>query len=309
MRVGFIGECMAELRDAGNGLLSQSFAGDTYNSAVYMKRTFAQHDVYFISAVGREALSDSMVAHAVDEQVNTRFISRSDDKHIGLYRIYTDAHGERSFIYWRSDSAAKQMMSTFDENDVAAMTAFDMVLFSGISLAILNEADQPKFWKTLQRLKSAGVTIVFDVNHRPALWKNREDAIRLYAQAYQMADILLPGIEDFNFLYGFETLEDTLKFLADYTFKEIIIKNGSDAVTIVNEGGELSEVQLTPVENVVDTTSAGDAFNGAYLGARLLGATAEESVKKAAKCAGFVIQHKGAIVDAQAYDKFSQNLT
>ena len=309
MRVGFIGECMAELREAGNGLLEQGFAGDTYNSAVYLKRTFPQLDAYFISAVGKDALSDSMVKQTSDEGIQARFISRHEHKHIGLYRIYTDDSGERSFLYWRSDSAAKSMMSTFNENDIAAMTAFDMVLFSGISLAIMDATDLTKFWRMLSRLKSAGVTLVFDVNHRPALWQDREQAINLYAKAYEIADILLPGIEDFNFLYGFTTVDEVLAFLHQFSFKEIVIKNGSEAVTVVNENGERSEVQLTPVKQVVDTTSAGDAFNGVYLGGRLLGETPQNAVKKAAKCAGFVIQHKGAIVDAKAYAEFSKSLT
>ena len=307
--MGFIGECMAELREAGNGLLEQGFAGDTYNSAVYLKRTFPQLDAYFISAVGKDALSDSMIHKAIDEGIQPRFISRHESKHIGLYRIYTDDNGERSFLYWRSDSAAKSMMSTFSENDIAAMTEFDLVLFSGISLAIMEADDLEKFWRLLTRLKSAGVTLVFDVNHRPALWKDREQAINLYAKAYEMADILLPGIEDFNFLYGFTTIDEVLAFLNPFSFKEIVIKNGSEAVTVINDHGERSEVQLTPVEQVVDTTSAGDAFNGVYLGSRLLGEVPEKAVEKAAKCAGFVIQHKGAIVDAKAYAEFSKSLT
>ena len=61
MRVGFIGECMAELKEL-DGQLSEGFAGDTYNSAVYLKRTFNQHETFYISAVGSDPLSDQMVA-------------------------------------------------------------------------------------------------------------------------------------------------------------------------------------------------------------------------------------------------------
>ncbi|MEI8649237.1 hypothetical protein P4S73_17340 [Paraglaciecola sp. Hal342] len=34
----FVGECMLELRRDENGKVHTSFAGDTYNSAVYAKR-------------------------------------------------------------------------------------------------------------------------------------------------------------------------------------------------------------------------------------------------------------------------------
>ncbi|MEC8230845.1 MAG: PfkB family carbohydrate kinase, partial [Pseudomonadota bacterium] len=45
-----------------------------------------------------------------------------------------------------------------------------------------------------------------------------------------------------------------------------------------------------------DTTSAGDAFNGVYLGSRLNDLTISRSVELAAKAAGTVIQHRGAII-------------
>ena len=117
----------------------------------------------------------------------------------------------------------------------------------------------------LGKLKDSGTQIVFDMNHRPALWKGRNDAKALYEKAFEVADIALPGLEDFNFLYGFESVEEIVSFLAPFSFKLLVIKNGSRAVTLVDAEGEVSEVGLTPVKNVVDTTSAGDAFNGVFL--------------------------------------------
>ena len=300
MRVGFIGECMAELKKV-DGLLQEGFAGDTFNSAVYLKRTFPALESYFISAIGSDPLSKEMLEFTRGESINTRFLYAHPDKHIGLYKIYTDACGERSFTYWRNDSAAKGLMSLLNESDTASLTAMDMVLFSGISLAVLNREDLNKFWRLLGKLKDSGTQIVFDMNHRPALWKGRNDAKVLYEKAFEVADIALPGLEDFNFLYGFESVEEIVSFLAPFSFKLLVIKNGSRAVTLVDAEGEVSEVGLTPVKNVVDTTSAGDAFNGVFLGAYLSGEKTESCVKKAVQCAGFVIQHPGAIVDKASY--------
>ena len=38
IRAYCVGECMVELRSAGDGLLRQGFAGDSYNTAIYLKR-------------------------------------------------------------------------------------------------------------------------------------------------------------------------------------------------------------------------------------------------------------------------------
>jgi hypothetical protein len=39
MKVASIGECMVELSDAGAGLFSRAFGGDTLNTALYLART------------------------------------------------------------------------------------------------------------------------------------------------------------------------------------------------------------------------------------------------------------------------------
>ena len=46
------------------------------------------------------------------------------------------------------------------------------------------------------------------------------------------------------------------------------------------------------------------ANNGVYLGARCKGYSVNDAIALASKAAGFVIQHKGAIVDQQAYQTF-----
>jgi 2-dehydro-3-deoxygluconokinase len=52
-----------------------------------------------------------------------------------------------------------------------------------------------------------------------------------------------------------------------------------------------------PPENVVDTTSAGDSFNGGFLAKLLTGATAAEAAAHGAAVASVVIAHHGALID------------
>jgi 2-dehydro-3-deoxygluconokinase len=50
---------------------------------------------------------------------------------------------------------------------------------------------------------------------------------------------------------------------------------------------------------VVDTTAAGDSFNGAYLAAWLAGAAQAEALMAGHACARHVVQVRGAIVPVQ----------
>lgn len=96
-------------------------------------------------------------------------------------------------------------------------------------------------------------------------------------------------------LYGLASSDDVMKLCQSHGVDEVVIKNGPSSV-LTSLGGKYEEHTITPVSNVVDTTSAGDAFNGVYLGGRLQNLPISHCVSMAAKAAGTVIQHRGAII-------------
>ncbi len=57
------------------------------------------------------------------------------------------------------------------------------------------------------------------------------------------------------------------------------------------------------VDNVIDTTGAGDTFNAGYLAARLEGASAEESAANGTRCARIVIQHRGGVIEKALFEQ------
>lgn len=302
-----MGECMLELRQAKDGLMNQSFAGDTFNTAVYMKRTFAQQDIAFMTAVGQDTISQQMVSACSSEKLNNQHIYPNSDRNPGIYLVQTDEQGERSFLYWRDSSAAKQVMQFVDQQAISELCKADMFFFSGISIAILEPQDRPAFWAMLTQLKEAGVKIGFDPNYRPRLWNNADEAKTEFAKAYAASDIMMPGVDDFKQLYAIETLDDILAFCQPFDITELVLKNGPESVYCQLDG-KLTHVAITPVTNVVDTTSAGDSFNGVYLGARLAGKDITSSVNLASSAAGIVIQHPGAIAPVGAFDSLHTSL-
>ncbi|QQM63173.1 sugar kinase [Pseudoalteromonas sp. LC2018020214] len=290
----FIGECMVELRAMSAATLHQSFAGDVYNSAVYLKRCFPQVTTSVVTALGQDNLSKKMLERFESEQINTQLVFAHDTKVPGMYYIETDEHGERSFIYWRNDSAAKKVVDFLDADALEQLSQGDMFFFSGISLAIIEESAREDFWKVVKQLKDAGVKIVFDPNYRARLWNSVEETKEQYHLAFTFADITLPGVEDLTTLYDVHSVEAVVEYLKPYQIEEIVVKNGPESV-VTKEGDTLQSHTIIPVTNVVDTTSAGDAFNGVYLGARLSDKSISSAVQLAAKAAGAVIQQPGAI--------------
>ena len=305
-KVFLLGECMVELRKAEANTLIQSFAGDTYNTAVYLKRSFIDIQTSYVTAIGKDSISDEMLAAFESEELDTRFVFREQNRVPGLYLIDTDEHGERSFTYWRDTSAAKKVVQHIDDDVLSYLAGGDVLFFSGVSLAVIDAEDREKFWQQVNYLSSVGVKIIFDPNYRPRMWQSPQQAKEEFEKAFTAANMLLPGIEDFEQLYGIDSVSKLTQFLAGFDIEEVIIKNGSASVTSIVKG-ELQEHSITPVTNVVDTTSAGDAFNGAYLGARLIGQNVSRAIEFASAAAGFVIQHKGAITPAEDFQQFIQH--
>ncbi|WAJ72147.1 sugar kinase [Catenovulum adriaticum] len=299
-KIFLFGECMVELSSNQQDTLNQSFAGDFFNAAVYLKRAFEPIEVNLLTAIGKDKLSNAMIKLFEHEQLNTDLVFKDTKKLPGLYWIQLDNKGERSFDYWRSDAAVRQIMKWIDDKTLAELTHSDWFFFSGISLAVINPQDRALFWKMLDALKLAGVKIAFDPNYRHQLWQNEAEARAHFEQAFEYTDMLLPGVDDFKTLYAIETAEQVADFCQPYQIDELIIKNGEQGVYCVYQN-QVRQINIEPVNHVVDTTSAGDSFNGVYLGARLSGKDVANSVALAAKAAAIVIQHKGAIVPKQVF--------
>ena len=75
---------------------------------------------------------------------------------------------------------------------------------------------------------------------------------------------------------------------------EIAVKNGEEPA-LISGGGTTAEVAAVHVASPVDTTGAGDAFNGAYLAARLAGIAPADAARKAHAVAAAVVQVRGAL--------------
>jgi 2-dehydro-3-deoxygluconokinase len=295
-RIVSIGECMGELSETGSpGTLSMGFAGDTLNTAYYLRHSLGKDwQVDYVSAVGTDGLSDRMVDFLNNEGIGTEHVRRLADKTIGLYYI-TLKDGERSFTYWRSDSAAKRLAS-----DPAALhlalDGADLAYWSGITLAILSNQDRLTLIEALGQFAGKGGTVVFDPNLRPRLWDNPETMRGWVHRAAAVSDLCLPSFEDEATWFGDADPTATAKRYQAEGARRVIVKNGADDVTFAASSGEVSRFSVRSIEHVVDTTAAGDSFNAGYLASELKGASVQDAVSAGARLAGRVIGARGALV-------------
>jgi len=304
-----IGECMMELNTQYDNGYTKAFAGDSYNCAVYAKRWQPTLNVSYLTAVGTDDISEEMLNEWASEGIDHSLVMKIERAQPGIYIISTDDSGERSFTYWRKDSAATQLMQALVRvGGKEAIPYFDYVYFSGISLAILNDTDKKLLLDLIQDLRSRGAKIAFDPNYRASMWQCEEHAKFWIESAYQCCDIALPGLDEHNVLFKQTKPQQVREQLQAFGVRESVVKCGEQGVCCYGGNDSFSHLPFTPAENQLDSTAAGDSFAGTYLASRIVGQSRAESLDNAAKIAGFVVQHKGAIVNKLSYQKFVEHV-
>lgn len=294
-RIVAIGECMVEMSPTETaGQFRMGFAGDTMNTAWYLRRLLSSDEVIdYVSAVGTDAVSDNMTDFLERAGIGTTHVLRRAQRTVGLYLIQLH-DGERSFSYWRGESAARTLAR--DGSDLSrALAGADIAYFSGITLAILPPVGRKNLLDALRHFRMAGGEVAFDPNLRPRLWGDPSEMTAAITEAALVSDIVLPSYEDEATWFGDVDPAATARRYAQGGAGLVIVKNGPGQI-LAWDAGTISRHDSVAVQDIVDTTAAGDCFNAGILAGRLRGLSMEQAIRSAAGLAAQVVQARGALV-------------
>nr|WP_295079524.1 sugar kinase [uncultured Roseateles sp.] len=301
--VAMVGECMLELQGEALGTLTQRYGGDTFNTAVYLARCGAAQGLccHYATAVGDDPLSAKLLQRWVGDGLSTDLVLQIPGRLPGQYLIEVDERGERSFSYWREHSAAKAYFDGETSPLEQGVARWDALYLSGISLAILPPAGRERLFSLMQALRERGALVVFDNNYRPRLWPDVAQARAVFERAFALASMALVTADDHQALFGYAGLDAAVAAAQALPTPELLIKRGAAATLVRGRAAAAwQEAPTEAVDTVVDTTAAGDSFAAGYLSRRLLGSSALASACFGNRLAARVIQHRGAVIPAEA---------
>ncbi len=294
---------MLEVQANGFGPSVLSYGGDTFNTAVYLRRCAApaKIEVSYATGLGTDHLSQTLRQEWEKLGLNLNTVEYIEGRLPGMYLIETDAYGERTFHFWRENSAARAYFQASFTALEKNLDQFDCLYFSGISLAILDATSRTRMFALLKHAKLNGCRVVFDNNFRPKLWPDRKLAQEVYLQALTACHTAMITLDDHQAVFDFSSLEEALAHAKSLAIPELVIKRGAEHTLVRPEKtNEWLSIATLSVQQVIDTTAAGDAFAAAYLSRRLCGDSAQKAAIFGNAVAARVIQYRGALIPEEA---------
>jgi 2-dehydro-3-deoxygluconokinase len=275
-----VGEALAMLAPApgirlasADGLVLRT-AGAEANVA----RTFARLGgrVAWAGALGADPLGDRIVADLVASGVDVAHVNRDGSAPTGLYLKDTDDSRSSSMFYYRRGSAASKM----DASLLSGLPRRKVLHLTGVTAAI-SEGGLQLARAALFGSHADGL-VTFDVNHRPALWGDR-DAGSVLAELANAADVVFVGLDEARDLWGTETPGGIRDLLPRPT--AVVIKDGEvGATALLSRRDPIFEP--APRVEVVEPVGAGDAFAAGYLHALILRKSERERLQRGHAAAG-----------------------
>ncbi|MDE2929907.1 MAG: sugar kinase [Chloroflexota bacterium] len=287
-----LGECMVEffaeepLAEAKN--LQKAFAGDALNLLAAASRLGSTCG--FLSRVGDDPFQNYLLNGWESLGIDTSHVKRVQGRN-GIYFISIYGYGERDFTYYRAGSAPSTM--TPEDLDPDYIAQARVLHISGIAQAISASARATAL-AAARIAHEAHVCVSFDPNFRPALW-SAEEARAAAEELLPHVDIALPsGPEESQQLFGLTTPQETADYLHGFGAYAVVVKLGEAGVYVSAEGGT-GTVPAFTVPHVVDTTGAGDAFDGAFLHGLVQNMPPLDAARLGVVMAGLKVRGRGAI--------------
>ncbi|MBO5385728.1 sugar kinase [bacterium] len=287
-----IGESLIEfstnqkLKDAE--CLHKYYGGDSLVAAIAARRLGSS--VGFITCLGNDAYKEYMLNSWESEGLNTEHVKIVDENN-GIYMVSRTPGEEKEFIYYRKKIAPAKL--SIDDIDEEYIKKAKIIYATGVSQS-LSIASREAVKKAFTIAKANGVITAYDPNYSSII-STPEDAKEYFEEIIELSDILFMSSKyDTKSIFEISSLENIIKNVADRGVETIVIKSSNDKGYHLNSQRVSTFIPFY-TDHVVDTTSSGDAFNGAFLHAIANSYTPAEAAKIASIDAGLQAQGIGAI--------------
>ena len=249
-------------------------------------------EVNFITKVGKDSHADMAFSLYKDAGVNVDYIIQDPSLSTGVAGIMIDENGNNAINVF-SGAAAHLKNDDIDKN-------LELIKKSKIFLTQMETPDSTTIYAIKKAKENDCLTIL---NPAPARKMNKDD--------FKLLDFFTPNETEAEFYLNkkIDTEQGIKNAAADFLdmgVKNIIITLGEKGSYFANENEEYFINAFKLKNEVVDTTGAGDAFNGALAVALAKDFSYKDAILFANKVAGISTTRLGAAVSMPLLKKVEE---
>ncbi len=274
------------------GQFYQVSGGKGANQAVACRRA-GNYPVWLCSAIGSDLLGQNSLRELAEEGLVTTAIYESVQEATGVALILVDQEGENCI----SVASGANRLLTADNLPPSTASVWQAGNYLLASLEVP--------WETvsaaLAQARAAGMTTI--LNPAPA---NAELA---QPGELQDVDLITPNAQEASLISGLDVDDipsacQAAKILQGLGPRDVIVTLGKQGL-VLREGEEDLHIPAQPIE-AVDTTAAGDCFNGALVAALASGKSLPVAAHWASGAAALSVGRRGAQPSLPIYDEIEQ---
>ncbi len=258
------------------GKFIMNAGGKGANQAVAAARLGGK--VVFVGKTGDDMFGKQAVKLLMKEGINTDYVSVDPDNESGVALITVDEKGENSIVV---ASGANGTLSPADIDK-----AFPELLRSDI---VLLQLEIP--------MGTVEYVARISVQNGKKVILNPAPGARITDDLLKNISVITPNETEAELLTGIKvyneyTAQTAAKLMNEKGVETVIITMGAAGAYLYEKGK--GEILPSPIVKAVDTTAAGDTFNGALAVALSEGKTIKESIIFANKAASISVTRLGA---------------
>ena len=211
-----------------------------------------------ITQLGNDPFGDKIVNELAGFNIGLDNVLLTDRANTALAFVSLAKDGNRTFSFYRNPSA--DML--YNAENIREEIFEDCYALHFCSVSLGNFPMKEAHEKAIELAKKQGAIISFDPNIRFPLWNDKRKLKEAIDEFLSSSDIIKISDEEIEFITGTNDIEKGSKMLLENA-KIVLCTCGAEGAYAFTKNAGV----YVPSKKVkaVDTTGAGDAFNGSFL--------------------------------------------
>lgn len=251
-----------------------------------------------VATCGQDGLGEYIVRKLNQNNVNTKYIKKSDFHPTSVVFV-SKSTSTPDFIAYREADCQLEL------DQITTELLESSKIFHTTCFALSKNPARETILESAKKAKKLGLITSIDINFSERIWPNREEAKLVLAEYLSTNPLVKLSEDDCYRLFAEAKTEDFIfEYFHSMGASTICLTKGKEGVVLSDiEFGILYQNALS-VDDVKDTTGAGDAFWTGFLYAQLLHKNLEETVTIAQKLAVLKLQNVGRLPEGVIFHEY-----